>query len=285
MENFPIGVFDSGIGGLIVLNVILTIDRFNNVTHEPGPNRRADLKVSYSSHSETRPTWPTGTTRRGKTTCPPRNCSSRMRCFSSEPVLGVRSALSPEPRQATGQSHRHRLQHGDLLRSRSYPRCSRAMGHPGITVGVVAAGADGAIESLRATRTSGAVAVMATVGTPERRIRPWVHPVVERGGHDPPPVIQQGSLGLASAIEGILVHRAGGFRHLRDLIAVRPWAILKPLSSSLRLPNTPSIQAGSRDRDDRSTCDSIISTTISATTRRPSSRATGGADRPSRSAP
>ena len=38
-EDLPIGVFDSGIGGLTVLNAIVTIDRFNNVTHEPGSGR------------------------------------------------------------------------------------------------------------------------------------------------------------------------------------------------------------------------------------------------------
>ena len=43
-EDLPIGVFDSGIGGLTVLNEIVTIDRFNNVTHEPGPDGHPDFE-------------------------------------------------------------------------------------------------------------------------------------------------------------------------------------------------------------------------------------------------
>ncbi|UCF67883.1 MAG: hypothetical protein JSV80_00890, partial [Acidobacteriota bacterium] len=43
-EERPIGVFDSGIGGLTVLNEIVTIDRFNNQTHEPGADGRADFE-------------------------------------------------------------------------------------------------------------------------------------------------------------------------------------------------------------------------------------------------
>ena len=43
-EDLPIGVFDSGIGGLTVLNAIVTIDRFNNMTHKPGPGGHPDFE-------------------------------------------------------------------------------------------------------------------------------------------------------------------------------------------------------------------------------------------------
>jgi len=39
----PIGVFDSGTGGLSVLNTILELDEFNNSTHEPGSDGIADF--------------------------------------------------------------------------------------------------------------------------------------------------------------------------------------------------------------------------------------------------
>ena len=41
--DLPIGVFDSGIGGLTVLNEIVTIDHFNNLTHDPGPDGLPDF--------------------------------------------------------------------------------------------------------------------------------------------------------------------------------------------------------------------------------------------------
>ena len=43
LRNLPIGVFDSGIGGLTVLEALLTTDAFNNVTHAPGPDGRPDF--------------------------------------------------------------------------------------------------------------------------------------------------------------------------------------------------------------------------------------------------
>jgi len=39
-KNLPIGVFDFGIGGLTVFAEIIKLDRFNNVSHEPGPDSR-----------------------------------------------------------------------------------------------------------------------------------------------------------------------------------------------------------------------------------------------------
>jgi len=42
-SDLPIGVFDSGTGGLSVLNSILELDEFNNNTHEPGSDGIADF--------------------------------------------------------------------------------------------------------------------------------------------------------------------------------------------------------------------------------------------------
>jgi hypothetical protein len=74
---------------------------------------------------------------------------------------------------------------------------------PIYTVGVVAAGADGAVDALNEAEAKGAVAVMATSGTcasdgyPREIARSSLEAEI-----DPPEVIQQGSLGLAGAIEG-----------------------------------------------------------------------------------
>lgn len=42
-SSLPIGVFDSGTGGLAVLNTILKLDEFNNETHKPGHDGIADF--------------------------------------------------------------------------------------------------------------------------------------------------------------------------------------------------------------------------------------------------
>jgi glutamate racemase len=76
-------------------------------------------------------------------------------------------------------------------------------GVPIYLVGVVAAGADGVAEALAPLPEPGAVAVMATVGTCASGgyVREIDRAAAE-AGITPPVVIQQGSLGLAGAIEG-----------------------------------------------------------------------------------
>ena len=42
-NSLPIGVFDSGTGGLTVLEAMLTLDAFNNETGKPGPDGKPVL--------------------------------------------------------------------------------------------------------------------------------------------------------------------------------------------------------------------------------------------------
>ena len=43
LSALPIGVFDSGIGGLTVLEAIYQLDAFNNETHAPGADGKPDF--------------------------------------------------------------------------------------------------------------------------------------------------------------------------------------------------------------------------------------------------
>ena len=43
MRRLPIGVFDSGIGGLTVLEALLTLDAFHNDTLQPGADGTPDF--------------------------------------------------------------------------------------------------------------------------------------------------------------------------------------------------------------------------------------------------
>lgn len=202
--DLPIGVFDSGIGGLTVLNEIVTIDRFDNLTHERGPDGRADFEGESFIYLGDQANMPYGNyPSEGKT------------AFLKELVLkdavfllGDRywsSADSPSPRRdkppvkaiviACNTATSYGLE--DLLDA------LEQWGIPVFTVGVVAAGADGAIQSLLEMKASGAVAVMATIGT--CRSEGYVREITrssEMAGIETPEIIQQGSLGLASAIEG-----------------------------------------------------------------------------------
>jgi glutamate racemase len=203
-EALPIGVFDSGIGGLTVLNEIVTIDRFNNLTHEPGPDGEPDFAGESFIYLGDQANMPYGNYPSedkvaflkelvlkdlvfvlGDRYWPSRSAAQPRR--EKPPVKAVVVACNTATSYGLDDIHRALLR-WDL---------------PVYTVGVVAAGADGAIEAIRNAEAPGAVAVMATVGTcasggyPREIARSSVE-----AGMEAPEVIQQGSLGLAGAIEG-----------------------------------------------------------------------------------
>ena len=50
-NDLPIGVFDSGTGGLTVMEAILTLDAFNNNTGKPGSDGKPDFEqFGFSKH-------------------------------------------------------------------------------------------------------------------------------------------------------------------------------------------------------------------------------------------
>ena len=204
MSTGSIGVFDSGIGGLTVLNEIVTIDRFNNLTHEPGPDGEPDFAGESFIYLGDQANMPYGNYPSvdkvaflkelvlkdlvfvlGDRFWPSRSAAQPRR--DKPPVKAIVVACNTATSYGLDDIHRALL-HWDV---------------PVYTVGVVAAGADGAVEALSEAEAPGAVAVMATIGTcasggyPREIARSSVE-----AGMESPEVIQQGSLGLAGAIEG-----------------------------------------------------------------------------------
>jgi len=56
----PIGVFDSGTGGLTVLNAMLTMDLFNNTTGAPGADGKPDFDAEYFQYLADQSNMPYG---------------------------------------------------------------------------------------------------------------------------------------------------------------------------------------------------------------------------------
>jgi glutamate racemase len=203
-EDLPIGIFDSGIGGLTVLNEIVTIDQFDNVTHESGADGRPDFQNESFVYLGDQANMPYG------------NYPSEDKvAFLKELVLkdvvfilGDRYWTSRTSRQP----HRDKPPVKAIVvacnTATSYGlddihRALHKWNVPVYTVGVVAAGADGAVEALRSAAAPGAVAVMATVGTCASGGYPReIARSSDEAGMKAPVVIQQGSVGLAGAIEG-----------------------------------------------------------------------------------
>ncbi|MHC4143695.1 MAG: glutamate racemase [Planctomycetota bacterium] len=204
MKDLPIGIFDSGIGGLTVLTAILQLDAFDNATLEPGPDGRPDFEHERFVYLGDQANMPYGNYPSEQKTYFLRELIMKDVVF----LLGERywpSAVSQSPRHdkppvkaiviacntATAyglETARASLEEWQL---------------PVQVVGIVEVGAAGAVQAITLEGKKGAVAVLATVGT--CRSEGYVRAIEGRAreaGIIPPTVIQQGCLGLAGAIEG-----------------------------------------------------------------------------------
>lgn len=203
-KALPIGVFDSGIGGLTVLAAILELDAFNNITGEAGADGRPDFENERFVYLGDQANMPYG------------NYPSEQKVdFLRELILkdvvfllGERYWLS-----ATEEMPRYdkppvkaiviACNTATAYGLETVRAALEQWGVPVHLVGVVEAGADGAIQAITKSGKGGAVAVLATVGT--CKSEGYVRVVTKSAGEagiEPPTVIQQGCLGLAGAIEG-----------------------------------------------------------------------------------
>jgi len=203
-KALPIGVFDSGIGGLTVLAAILELDAFNNITGEPGPDGRPDFENERFVYLGDQANMPYG------------NYPSEQKVdFLRELILkdvvfllGERYWLSaaaemPQYDKPPVKAIVIACNTATAYGLESVRAALKQWGLPVYLVGVVEAGADGAIQAITVSGKGGAVAVLATVGT--CRSEGYVRAVTKSAGEagiEPPTVIQQGCLGLAGAIEG-----------------------------------------------------------------------------------
>jgi glutamate racemase len=212
--KLPIGVFDSGIGGLTVLAEIVRLDNFNNVTHVPGPDGIPDFEDERFIYLGDQANMPYGNYSAenkteflrelivkdaafllGRRYWPSKSAVSPM--FDKPPVKSI--VIACNTATAFGINHLR-----DTLTQWNIPV---------YIIGVVNAGAEGAIENIRKSgavrneqaeiMSAGAVAVMATVGTcsSDGYVRALEQSASD-AGIDIAAVIQQGCFGLAGAIEG-----------------------------------------------------------------------------------
>lgn len=204
LRQLPIGVFDSGIGGLTVLEAILALDAFDNQSLQPGADGRPDFQHERFVYFGDQANMPYGNYAAAGKEDYLRELILKDTAF----LLGRRYFETPDARQpqldkppvkaiviACNTATAYGLED---VRS-----AVQAWQLPVIVVGVVEAGAQGVMRQIEGTRGSGAVAVLATTGTCSSMAYPKaIGRTVGLAGKRPPQVIQQGSVGLAGAIEG-----------------------------------------------------------------------------------
>lgn len=200
----PIGVFDSGIGGLTVLEAIRSLDAFDNNTLRPGPDGQPDFENERFIYFGDQANMPYGNyAAHGK-----QNYLRELILKDAVFLLGHRywdSASSREPRWdkppvkaiviACNTATAYGLE--------DVREAVQSWGVPMIVVGVVESGARGVNELIGSGDKPKTIAVMATVGTCDSMAYPKaIGRATGIAGKRAPRVIQHGSVALAAAIEG-----------------------------------------------------------------------------------
>ncbi|MFZ9746221.1 MAG: glutamate racemase [Opitutaceae bacterium] len=199
VRRLPIGVFDSGIGGLTVLEAILTLDACNNQTLAPGPDGVPDFAAERFIYFGDQANMPYGNYGAAGRTDYLRELILKDTIFllgrRAWPAEGEAPHFAKPPVKAIVIACNTATAYGlEDIRA-----AVAAWGIPVIVVGVVEAGARGVLE----TNPAGGIGVMATVGTCASGVYPrTIGATLGRAGFGPPPIAQQGSATLAGAIEG-----------------------------------------------------------------------------------
>ena len=189
-ERRPIGVFDSGIGGLSVLEKLLTLDSFDNATGERKPDGRPDFENEDFVYFGDQANMPYG-----------RYDAAGKADFLRELVVRdaqfVLGSEGHDPSKIVVIACNTATAYG-LERVKAMPRP-----HDAQVVGVVSAGVAAALDALKDEKEQYTVAVMATPGTIssgvyERTIKEELRrrAVPVRVG-----IASRGGIGLAEAVE------------------------------------------------------------------------------------
>ncbi|HPA19467.1 MAG TPA: aspartate/glutamate racemase family protein [Verrucomicrobiae bacterium] len=202
-RDLPIGVFDSGIGGLTVLEAILALDAFDNETLRPGSDGRRDFECERFVYFGDQANMPYGNyPGRGKAGY------LRERILKDAIFLlgtrawsgdGARTEIPKPPVKAIVIACNTATAYGlEDVRA-----VIRAWDLPIPVIGIVEAGARGVMGRVPSGKRGDAVAILATVGTCDSKAYPKaIGRAIGLAGKPVPPLIQQGSVGLAGAIEG-----------------------------------------------------------------------------------
>lgn len=200
-SRLPIGVFDSGIGGLTVLEALLSLDRFQNGTWKPGADGRPDFENERFIYLGDQANMPYGNYPAAGKTAYLRELILKDAIF----LLGKRYWPSPDA------SERPRFDKPSV--KAIVIACNTATAYgiedirqamaawnlPVLIVGVVEAGARGLLSS----PSRGSVGVLATSGTCASGVYPrTIERTLRLAGREPQAVTQFGSSQLAAVIEG-----------------------------------------------------------------------------------
>jgi glutamate racemase len=199
LVGLPVGVFDSGIGGLTVLEALFSLDVFHNDTLQPGADGRPDFADERFQYFGDQANMPYGN-------YPAAGRTDYLRELIVKDAVFLLGRRWFDPGTKTFRHDKPPVKALVIACNTATAygiediRASlKAWNLPVIVVGVVEAGARG----VQASHRQGAVGVLATVGTCASGAYPKViHQTLGLAGRAAPVVTQQGSANLAGVIEG-----------------------------------------------------------------------------------
>lgn len=195
-RKLPIGVFDSGIGGLTVMEAILKLDAFHNDTLAPGADGVPDFQDERFIYFGDQANMPYGNYSAAGRTDYLRELILKDAAF----LLG-RRVWAAEPRfdKPPVKAIVIACNTATAYGLEDIRKAIAAWKLPVIVVGVVEAGARGVLES----KAEGGIGILATVGTCASGAYPkTITSTLGLAGRSVPLIAQQGSATLAGAIEG-----------------------------------------------------------------------------------
>ena len=195
-RRLPIGVFDSGIGGLTVMEAILKLDAFHNDTLAPGADGVPDFADERFIYFGDQANMPYGNYSAAGRTDYLRELIVKDAVF----LLG-RRVWASEPRfdKPPVKAIVIACNTATAYGLEDIRKAIAAWKLPVIVVGVVEAGARGVLES----KAEGGIGILATVGTCASGVYPrTITSTLGLAGRSLPLIAQQGSATLAGAIEG-----------------------------------------------------------------------------------
>ncbi len=229
-RRLPIGVFDSGIGGLTVLEAILKLDAFHNDTLEPGADGVPDFAQERFIYFGDQANMPYGNYSAAGRTDYLRELIVKDAVF----LLGRRAwANEPHMDKPPVKAIVIACNTATAYGLEDIRAAVKAWKLPVIVVGVVEAGARGVLEA----KSTGGIGVLATVGTCASGAYPrTITSTLGLAGKSVPLIAQQGSATLAGAIEGYAAFpesvAAYALREARSLAAAyRDLKPTKPLEA------------------------------------------------------
>lgn len=203
-NDLPIGVFDSGTGGLTVLDAIMKMDKFNNQTHAPGPDGEPDFAAENFIYLGDKANMPYG-----------RYDSEGKSDFLKELIikdvqflLGQKYFLSPE--QDTPSVNKPRVKAIVIACNTAtayglelVQQAMQEWGSDVKVIGIIEAGSKAAVSELPPAGDNRIIGVFATEGACASGGYPRaIAKFFNQRFHDKVGVLQQPGFGLAGAIDG-----------------------------------------------------------------------------------